>query len=288
MKDVPGVHRFAHAAMATTFEIRCAHDDPSYARQAAEAAWAAVDRIEQDQSRFIANSDVSRVNALGAGQSARVSPWTMECLEIARRMYEVTAGAFDVSLGTGLDGLELLADDFTVVARRDGVALDLGGIGKGFAVDRIGELLGEWEIPRALVHGGWSSVLALDPPAQSDGWPLTLSAPGPSPSRVLERIAARRRALSASGTRKGDHIVDPRTGAPARRRAAWVAVDAGSAGEPASPAAVAETLSTALIVLTGDDAARLIARCPGVEAWVFEEGQVAHLTGAAIEDNDLP
>ena len=74
------------------------------------------------------------------------------------------------------------------------------------------EVLGEWEIPRALVHGGYSSVLALEPPPEADGWPLTLSAP--ANGRILARVSARRRAFSASGVRKGDHILDPRTGHP--------------------------------------------------------------------------
>ena len=66
-----------------------------------------------------------------------------------------------------------------------GARLDLGGIGKGYAVDRMAEVLEEWEIPRALVHGGYSSVLALEAPPDRDGWPLTLSAPGPGENRVL-------------------------------------------------------------------------------------------------------
>ena len=98
-----------------------------------------------------------------------------------------------------------------------GVALDLGGIAKGYAVDRIAEVLEEWEIPHALVHGGYSSVLALEPPPDEDGWPLTLSAPGSG--RTLARVSARRRAFSASGVRKGDHILDPRTGLAIRGRA---------------------------------------------------------------------
>ena len=56
--------------------------------------------------------------------------------------------------------------------------LDLGGIGKGFAVDQMAALLEEWGLERSLVHGGWSSVLALEPPPDRDGWPLSMSAPG--------------------------------------------------------------------------------------------------------------
>jgi thiamine biosynthesis lipoprotein len=272
-----GVHRFSHAAMATLFEIRCVHADPGYASQAAQAAFQLVDRLEQEQSRFVANSDVSRINHLSAGQATRVSPSTMECLEIARRMYDLTGGAFDISVGSGLDGLDLVPEDFTVVARTGGVRLDLGGIAKGYAVDRVAELLEEWEIPRALIHGGWSSVLALEPPPDGDGWILTLSAPEPAEARVLHRIAARQTALSASGTRKGDHILDPRTQRPVRKRAVWVAVAGRDPREPGSPAAFAETLSTAFMVLPPEEVADLCRQCPGVEAWFVEGEGLLHL-----------
>ncbi len=265
---VPGVHRFSHAAMATLFEIHCVHADASYARQAAQAAFDLVDRLEQEQSRFVANSDVSRINRLSAGEGTRVSPSTMECLEIARRMYEVTGGAFDISIGSGLLGLELVPDGFVVHARAHGVRLDLGGIGKGYAVDRVAELLEEWEIHHALVHGGFSSVLALEAPPERNGWPLTLSSPRREDQAVLARVSARQKALSASGTQKGDHIRDPRTGRAVRGRAAWVALPRAGEGQE-DAAAVAEALSTAFMVLSAEEVARLRRRWPGLEAWLL-------------------
>ncbi len=277
------LRRFATEAMATVFEVLCVHPDPRYAEQAAHAAFAEVHRLEQELSRFRPNSDVSRVSTLSAGESTLVSPSTMECLALARVMLELTAGAFDVSIGTGLDGLDLDAESLTVHVRRAGVRLDLGGIGKGYAVDRMAEVLDEWGIETALLHGGFSSVLALEAPPGSVGWPLTLSAPGAHGATVLERVSARHRALSASGTRKGDHIVDPRSGAPARERAAWVAVPSRPdrrAERPAaegwpdlerSPSAVAEGLSTAFMILDDRDVATLCGRAPGVEAWLFAE-----------------
>jgi thiamine biosynthesis lipoprotein len=268
VEEPAGVHRFAHTAMATVFEVHCAHDDRGYARQAAHAAFDLVDRLEQELSRFIANSDVSRINGLSAGQSTRVSPATLECLGIARHVYDLTGGAFDVSIGSGLDRLELAPGDFAVHARADGVRLDLGGLGKGYAVDRMAELLEEWEIRQALVHGGFSSVLALEPPPGGDGWPLTLRVPEPGEQRVLARISARQKALSASGTQKGDHILDPRTGRPVQNRAVWVAVGGREEGRSGSPAALAEALSTAFMVLPPEEIAGLCARCPGVEAWL--------------------
>ena len=223
------------------FEVYAVHPDERYAAQAAQAAFALVDRLERELSRFLTNSDITRINHLAAGESTRVSSSTLECLVIARHMFDLTGGAFDVSIGTGLPSLELDADDFLVRATADGVRVDLGGIGKGYAVDLMAELLEEWGLERALVHGGFSSVLALEPPAGRDGWPLTLSDPA-APSRVLARLSMRQTALGASGVRKGDHIVDPRTGEPVRGRlAAWVALPrpetAGAEAPPRGAAA---------------------------------------------------
>ena len=63
---------------------------------------------------------------------------------IARHMFDLTAGAFDISIGTGLPSLELNLDEFLVRATKKGVQVDLGGIGKGYAVDLMAELLEEW------------------------------------------------------------------------------------------------------------------------------------------------
>ena len=99
-------------------------------------------------------------------------------------LYDLTDGAFDVAIGTGLSSLEIDADTFLIRATAGGVRVNLGGIGKGYAVDLIAELLEDWGLDRAFVHAGFSSALALESPAGCDGWPLTLSDPGER-SRVL-------------------------------------------------------------------------------------------------------
>jgi thiamine biosynthesis lipoprotein len=246
----------------------------------AQAAFDLADRLESELSRFIPNSDIGRINRLAAGERTRVSPSTMECLVIARHMFDLTAGAFDVSIGTGLTSLELDPGGCQVVAARSGVQIDLGGIGKGYAVDLMAELLEEWGIERALVHGGFSSVLVLEAPPDRDGWPLTLSDPG-SPSRILARLSPRQTALSASGLRKGDHIVDPRTGQPVRgRRAAWTAVSRpqrsgfearADDGPRLAAAAVADALTTAFMLLSPEEIDALCRQAPGLEAWVLLE-----------------
>jgi FAD:protein FMN transferase len=281
-----GLLRFAHGAMATIFEVYCFCEDETYARQASGAAFSLVDRLEQELSRFIENSDISRINALAPGESARVSPWTMECLLIARMAYQETGGAFDVSIGSGFDTLDLDADDFVVTTRTGGVELDLGGIGKGYAVDRVAELLTEWDVPRALVHGGQSSVLAMDPPVNSSGWSLSFSLPRQKKDATLVTLSACRQAFSGSGIQKADHIIDPRAMEPVRLRpAAWVGgsletlsefcCSAGirnpeDTGWSSSPAAVAEGLSTAMMILSPSEIQDCCRKHPGLEVWLLD------------------
>ncbi len=280
--------------MATVYEVYAVHPDEQYAAQAAQAAFDLVDRLERELSRFQPNSDITRINQLAAGAHTRVTPTTLECLVIARHMFELTGGAFDVSIGTGLPSLEIDPDELVVRASTSGVQVDLGGIGKGYAVDLVAELLEDWGLERSLVHGGFSSVLALEPPADIGGWPLTLSDPR-DPSRVLARLSVRQTALGASGVRKKDHIVDPRSGEPVRGRlASWVAVPRPGEAERAkrgeqgegprmAPAAVADALTTAFMMLSVEEIDELCARTPGVEAWLLpddDERAVVHFGGS--------
>ncbi len=264
--------------MATVFEIRGECRDPDVGRQAARAAFAVVDRLEQTLSRFIENSDISRINHLAAGESTIVGYETLQCLQLARLMYGQTAAAFDISLGTGFENLEIVPEEFRVVARAAGVRLDLGAIGKGYAVDRMADVLEDWEVSRALIHAGASSVLALDPKAGEEGWPLTLSEPGHN-GRVLAKLSARQCALGASGISKGDHIVNGLVGEPVRSRtAAWVwaprrvLADLGRrAGVDASAAAVADALSTAFMISSIDAIEAYCQSHDGIEAWILAD-----------------
>lgn len=271
--ELADVRRFSHEAMATVFEVHAVHDDGRYAEQAAQAAFDLVDRLERELSRFIPNSDICRINALAPGERTRVAPTTLECLVIARHAFALTNGAFDVSIGTGLESLEIDTDACAIAATRRGVRIDLGGVGKGYAVDLMAELLEEWGVERALVHGGFSSVLALEPPPGRDGWPLTLSTPGAA-SRVFATVSPRQTAIGASGVRKADHIVDPRTGEPVRDRvAAWVAVPRprpAADGPRLAAAAISDALTTAFMMLPHESIAELCERNPGMEAWILE------------------
>jgi len=97
------VHRFAHEAMAAPFEVFIAGEDREYARSFATTAFAEIDRLEGELSKFVETSDVSQINALRKGGSARVGIAAFECLQRAREAYDLTQGAFDVTVGDLMD-----------------------------------------------------------------------------------------------------------------------------------------------------------------------------------------
>ncbi len=298
---VPGAHRFSHEAMATVFEIIIVHEDGHYAHQAAWEAFEELDRLEQELSRFIPNSDISRINQLSAGQPLTIGPAVFECLRLCARMNADTNGAFDITIGsllncwlnddrhprtpsqeelvaarqlTGMNLVQLDEASHTVQLDAGPVHIDLGGFGKGYAVDRMAELLRDWSIGTALIHGGASSVLALGAPPETAGWPLTLSSPGHR-RQTLAHLHLRDRALSGSGLQKGEHIIDPRTAYPvAGRIAAWAS---------APTAAPSDALSTAFMVMDPEAANRYCSDHPEVLAMILLEG----LGGKAQEDNIL-
>jgi thiamine biosynthesis lipoprotein len=289
--SVSGVYRFSHEAMATIFEVLIIHPDVVYAEQAANAAFDEVDKLESELSRFIENSDVSQINNLGANQALRVSPATFECLEICGRLHSETEGAFDVTVGalydclvdsgkkarevsaseletvrkrTGMELVKLDEDAYTVKVSGEGVQIDFGGFGKGYAVDKMTELLVDWGIERALIHGGFSSVLALEGPTGMTGWPVTLSNPL-NRRENLEVIHLSNQALSSSGLEKGQHIIDPRKGEVVGGKiGTWVC--GGEAG-------TCDGLSTAFMVMSKDEIERYCQNHPETAVMVmFREG----------------
>jgi len=310
--SIPGMKRFSHEAMATTFQIIIVNEEDRYARQAAAAAFAEVDRLEGKLSRFIENSDVSRINNLPANRPLLLGLDAFECLRLSCRIYAETNGAFDVTVGTLLscwrneDGtprtpsqeelnrarqhtgtglLQLDESEHTVRLLASPVQVDLGGVGKGYAVDRMAELLREWSIDITLISGGYSSVLALDGPAGTKGWPLTLSNPD-NRKEILARPCLQGRAISGSGLQKGQHIIDPRTAQSVKGKfAAWAS---------APDAATADALSTAFMVMSPDEIRQYCSRHPDVSAMIMLKGpdkdaqkdKILHF--GLLKDDELP
>jgi thiamine biosynthesis lipoprotein len=276
------VHKFGHEAMATTFEIFLASEDEAFAASMAREAFALLDRLEEQLSRFRPHSDVSIINALEAGESVRLSIPAFDCLKLAFQISSETGGAFDVSLAPVMDrirndngeivefgqevldevfaekreGLYLLSEgDLSIYCQATGAGIDLGGIGKGFALDQMAEFLEEWDLPQALLHGGGSTVLALDPPDGQEGWKV-----GFGEESGREPMVLRRAALSGSGKAvKGAHVMDPRTGMPAMNHTrTWA---------KAPTAAMSDALSTAFMVMSQEEVDAYCEVHPDVSAY---------------------
>ena len=269
--------------MATTFEIFLATEDEAYAASTAQQAWALLDTLEDKLSRFRPHSDISIINMLEPGESVRLSIEAFDCLQLAFEISKETGGAFDVSLATVMDkirnekgevalaeldvldatfaekrnGLYLLSvEDLTVYCQDTGSGIDLGGIGKGYALDQLAVYLEDWELPRALLHSGGSTVLALDPPEGAEGWKV-----GFGDESGREPVWLRREAMSGSGKAvKGAHVLDPRTARPAGTESlTWAR---------APSAALADALSTAFMVLSSEEVDAYCCEHPGVTAYV--------------------
>ncbi len=298
-----GTHAFTHEAMNTVFDFRIRHADADYARHAAQAAFAGVDRLDTILSRFAEGSDVWRINHAGDGETVTISEECHECLRQAVRMAMATEGAFNVSVGEAADlakkherkkapvsqlrsvlrrsadALVSLSEDALAVhIERSGISVDLGAIGKGFALDRARALLCEWGIRHALLSAGGSSVLAMGADSakhaaprgrdcenlvtvrpKAGGWVVNVAGDKLTVPLTLHNCAA-----GSSGTaEQGRHIIDPRRGGQSYTHVRTWAL--------APCAAAADALSTACMTMMPEEITKALRELGKGHAVITED-----------------
>jgi FAD:protein FMN transferase len=308
--------RVGRRAMATQFEILIPFGRPD-GQPAAEDALDLIDRLEDQLTVFRETSEVSRLNRLAANTPVPVEAGLFELLALSAHLTAATEGAFDVTAGpliktwgffrrqgripteaeraaalehVGMRHVALDPARQTVRFTRPGIEINLGSIGKGYALDRAGELLRkEWKVSSALLHGGTSSVLAVgSSPGDPQGWTVALKHPWEP--RRLALVKLREQALATSAAtwqhfeyngRKYGHLLDPRGGEPAEGVASATAF--------APTAAEADALATAFFVNGPDFARRYCAAHPGAGAVILPDGPdaVPEVIGLDAADVDL-
>lgn len=293
------VSKLAKPLMGTVVEISVVSHDPRLASAALQAAFDEMARLEAMMSAFRDDSELSQLNREGSSRPVRVSPELFQVIQMSMALSRTTGGAFDITVGplmklwrsyardkrlpsavamqevlprVGYGHVILSPEERTVSFAVSGMALDLGGIAKGYAIDRAVAVLKERGIPAALVNAG-GDVFAYGRKPGNQPWLVGLRHPR-NPQELLAAFPLTDKAVVTSGDyeryflvdgKRYSHIVDPRSGVSARKTASVTVV--------ASSAAYADALATGILVLGAEEGLALVESLPGVQAAVVTEGE---------------
>jgi thiamine biosynthesis lipoprotein len=282
--------------MACVYAIEAYGPDAAALPRIVDDAFDEVDRIDRLMSHYKANSPLSRLNREAARHPVTVEPELFDLIADAMRYNRESGGAFDITVGPlmkawGFFGGEgrMPSDGDLAAARRHvgaahvvlnpagktiafdepGVELDLGGIAKGYAVDRVVGLLKERRIPAALVSAGGSTIYGLGAPPGRHGWNVSIQDPVDS-RKVALTVTLEDRAVSVAGSSEKSfesggvrysHIMDPRTGRPVQ--------GVLSVAVLASNGTVGDALDDAFFVMGPERSQAYLSQLPGTDALFF-------------------
>ena len=278
--------KLAREAMATRFEIVLHGENPISLQAAGEEALEEIDWVESQLSIYRSDSQINRANHFAAAGPVQMEPTVFELLQRCKTLSQWTQGAFDITLGplircwgfmgkTGLIptnesirrarklvGMHLVHLDckrFTIQFDKEGVMLDLGSVGKGYALERAKEILEANGVRSALLHGGTSTVATIGSPPNQDAWKIAIASPRKekteaenkeltdAPPLGLANLKGESLSVSAVwgksfriAEKEYGHVIDGRAGFPSTGTAL--------AAVQTSDAADADAISTALLV----------------------------------------
>lgn len=270
----------SRSSMGTLLEIAVRGAAPACRSRMLDAAFREADRLEDEFSNWRDSTALSAFNAMAGLGFQPVSADLGALLRLANRLRLDSSGAFDVTLGGAILARRrgerapppsptetwsgrLLTSGLAAALTRPGMAVDLGGIAKGYAVDRICELLERSGAREGLVNFGRSSIRAFGPSA----WRVVLPGRRTGPGFTIE---LRGMALGTSESSGGaDAILDPVSGLPASGPA--------TASVRHRSAAVADAWSTAVLVLGRLRATQALAHSEELEVWLEDARGLLHL-----------
>jgi len=275
-------------AMNDDFEVAFPRKDFPQGTEAALDALDEVERIERMLSVFRFDSRIQYINLTAHESPVRLEKELFDLVALCVRLAEETDGAVDITSGclwkawgfakrqgrlpsaeeldlarehTGTHFLELNETEQTIRFNKQGIELNFGCVGKGFALDLAAEKLREREVHRFLFSGGLSSMLA-----SGADWKIGMAHPLRAGQRLRELVlhdvavstSSSQKQFFRHGGRRYSHLIDPRTGQPAE--------GVLSATVLAPTATLTELLSTAFFVLGAEKAANYCSKHPEISA----------------------
>ncbi|MHC4943579.1 MAG: FAD:protein FMN transferase [Planctomycetota bacterium] len=267
--------RLARYAMGTRFEIALFGEDRVQLRAAGEAALDEIDFLNDQLDLFKPDSFLSHLNRQAHSRPVRMDSDLFALFEICREVHEASEGAFDITVGplmqsrgfrdhasgrfrdvapedalkqVGSQKILLDRERCTLEYLEPDMAVDLGAVAKGFALDRAAGILREAGVEQALLHGGTSTIMALGAPPGREGWLVAMEDPRGN-EVLIGKVRLKNSAMSLSSPRGRikeqdgrieGHVMDPRSGSPAETAMLAAAVS--------SSATLSDAWSTALLV----------------------------------------
>ena len=299
MEDTPIIHNFSHEAFGSRFWVRIASEDGVYARNAAEALFQHLDDLDFQTDRRHDSGPVTAINQMPEGAMVAVSEHIQALWNFSKDVGADTGKAFDATAGALFDywknrgDLAFNPDDaaWTQVmsAYREGefrlegcelhcakfgAAVDFGAIVRGYALDRMADMLeSSWGIHRALLMASGSVTLALDPPGEGAGWRIGVGAQ--SEIKLCRFAMASKTASAAHG-----NLVDPRTG--------QVVSLPGPVRAIATSAVEAEGLAMAAAVLNASEAEEFVNRGCSRGLWLPDGTKLGSVSYFEVTERPAP
>jgi thiamine biosynthesis lipoprotein len=287
-------------AMGTMFDIAAYHASAGEARGAIELALTEIERLDRLMSHYRTDSGLARLVAGGRSGFVTVDPGLYDVIAQALQVSQLSSGRFDVTVAplielwrraraegslpsaaevaaaarcVGYDKIELRPPD-RIRFTSDCVDLDLGGIGKGYAVERAIVMLAAAGLTRAVVNAGGSSIAAIGAPPGQHGWRVSVG--GSEAGDLLLRDESISTSRQAPEPEPGfGEILDPARHAPLRSDHAVSVVGQG--------ATITDALSTALLLLPQEEGKTLLGHFPGTSAvWLSAAGEVQMVHGSRL------
>ena len=289
--------------MGTIFEIAAYDQSSEHASNAIEKAFQEVVRLDNLLSNYKSDSALSNLNRSAHFHAERVPSDLYRAIDQAVQFSRLSDGKFDISVaplvnlwkaalrgeGTpsraqqeevrscvGYEKIDLTPPD-RISFRSSCLQLDLGAIGKGYAVDRAAEVLHSLGIRDALVNAGGSTIFAMGSPPDQTGWLVHLRDPS---NKIDPQVMLKDGSVSTSeqtapsllGNDSAGHIIDPDTGMPLKTVFTVSAVS--------RTASASDALSTTLLLLGPTKGTALIESMADVSAiWISHEAHVETVTG---------